>query len=166
MAPRPGQPLTAEDRALVRLAQKALRSGYREHRHGVAAAVRTVSGTVYVGLNVDGIHGPCAEHVAIGAAVTAGDPKLRSMVAVAKRGTAYPVLSPCGNCRQLLLDYAPDATVIARYPNGRVVRLSVQESLPAAFRTFRAARRTRRGTRSRARRAKTLSTRPSPGRPR
>ena len=136
MAPRPGQPLTAEDRALVRLAQKALRSGYREHRHGVAAAVRTVSGTVYVGLNVDGIHGPCAEHVAIGAAMTAGDRRLESMVAVAKRGRTYPVLSPCGNCRQLLLDYAPRATVIARYASGRVVRLSVAESLPAAFRSF------------------------------
>ncbi len=166
MASRPGRPLTARDRALVRRAREALRSGYRPDRHGVAAAVRTASGTVYVGLNVDGIHGPCAEHVAIGAAATAGDTRLRSMVAVAKRGASYPVLSPCGNCRQLLLDYAPDATVIARYPNGRVVRLSVQESLPAAFRSFRAARRTRPGARRRARRAKTPSGRPSPVRPR
>lgn len=136
MASRPGRPLAREDRALVRVAREALRAGYRRRRHGVAAAVRTASGAVYVGLNVDGIHGPCAEHVAIGAALTAGDAKLASMVAVAKRGRAFPVLSPCGNCRQLLLDYAPHATVIARYPDGRVVRLSVAESLPAAYRSF------------------------------
>ncbi len=136
MASRPGRPLAHEDRALVRVAREALRAGYRRGRHGVAAAVRTASGAVYVGLNVDGVHGPCAEHVAIGAALTAGDAKLASMVAVAKRGRSFPVLSPCGNCRQLLLDYAPHATVIARYPDGRVVRLSVAESLPAAYRSF------------------------------
>jgi cytidine deaminase len=136
MSPPPGRPLNAKDRALVRAARGALRTGYRERRHGVAAAVRAASGTVYLGLNVDGIHGPCAEHVAIGMAMTAGDRTIESMVAVAKRGRAYPVLSPCGNCRQLLSDYAPHASVIVRYPNGRVARLSVEESLPASFRAF------------------------------
>ncbi len=98
--------------------------------------MRARSGRVYVGLCVEGIHGPCAEPVAIGAAITAGDPDLTSMVAVAGRGRRMQVLSPCGNCRQLLLDYAPRAEVIVRFSNGRVARLTAEESLPGAFRLF------------------------------
>jgi hypothetical protein len=37
---------------------------------------------------------------------------------------------------QRLLDYAPKAEVLVRFPNGRVARLTAEESLPAAFRTF------------------------------
>lgn len=134
--PKVGRALTRSDRALVRAAQAALRRGFDARHHGVAAAVRTRSGAVYLGLNVDGIHSPCAEAVAIGAAATAGDRDVESMVAVCRRGDQYPVLSPCGNCRQLLYDYAPNATVIVRFSNGRVARLRVEESLPAPFRSL------------------------------
>lgn len=130
------QPLRPEDRDLVRAAQQTLRRGFDKERHGVAAAIRTRSGKIYTGLNLDGIHTPCAEPVAIGAAMTAGDRDIESMVAVCRRGTRYPVLSPCGTCRQLLLDYAPRATVIVRFSNGRIGRLTAAESLPGAFRTF------------------------------
>ncbi len=135
MAPR-GRPLNDEDRALVRAAQDALRTGYVAHRHTVGAAVRTRSDRTYVGLNVEGIHGPCAEPVAIGAAATAGDRAIESMVAVCRRGRRYPVLNPCGTCRQLLFDYAPRGTVIVAFPDGRLVRLTATEALPAAFETF------------------------------
>ncbi len=131
-----GEPLDAKDRALIREAQAALRAGFLRHRHTVAAAVRTRRGAIYRGLNVDGIHGPCAEPVALGAAFTAGDRSIESMVSVCRRGRALPVLSPCGNCRQLLLDYAPRATVIVRFGDGRVARMGVAESLPGAFQTF------------------------------
>ena len=133
---RLGRPLSVEDRALVRAAQEALRRGFEQHRHTVGAAVRTRSGAIFLGVSVEGIHGPCAEPVALGAAMTSGEREIDSMVAVARRGRSYPVLSPCGNCRQLLFDYAPRATVIARFPNGRVARLKVTESLPGAFSTF------------------------------
>ncbi|HYA54136.1 MAG TPA: cytidine deaminase [Thermoplasmata archaeon] len=134
---RIGQPLNARDRALIRAAQDALRRGFDARRHGVAAAVRTRSGAVFLGLNFDGIHTPCAEPVALGAAMTAGDREIESMVAVCRRGKEYPVLSPCGNCRQMLLDYAPTATVIVAFENGRVARLRAPESLPGAFQSFK-----------------------------
>ena len=98
-----------EDRELVRAAVDLLRRRYRRERHTVAAALRTRSGRIYVGVNVFAIHGPCAEPVALGAAITAGDPRAAVMVAVCRRGRSYPILSPCGNCRQLLFDYAPRA---------------------------------------------------------
>jgi cytidine deaminase len=131
-----GRALDAKDRALIREAQSALRAGFDHRHHGVAAAVRTRSGAIFLGLNLEGIHTPCAEPVAVGAAMTAGDREIVSMVAVTKRGRSYPVLSPCGNCRQLLFDYAPGASVIVRFANGRVARLPVAESLPAASPTF------------------------------
>lgn len=131
-----GRPLRPVDRALIGAATAALRRGSKDERHSVAAAVRTSSGRVYLGRCVEGIHGPCAEPVAIGAAVTAGDRTLVSMVAVTSEGRTFRVLSPCGNCRQLYLDYAPGGEVIVRFPRGRLARLSAEESLPAAFRTF------------------------------
>jgi len=131
-----GQPLKPRDLTLVRAAEEALRRGFDRDRHTVAAAVRTRSGAVYLGLNLNGIHTPCAEPVAIGAAVTGGDREVELMVAVHRRGNRFRVLSPCGTCRQLLYDYAPHASVIVRFRNGRVARLSAEESLPAAYATF------------------------------
>lgn len=131
-----GRPLKPRDRALVKAAEEALRRGFDRDRHTVAAAARTRSGAVYLGLNLNGIHTPCAEPVAIGAAVTRGDRDVELMVAVQRRGNRYRVLSPCGTCRQLLLDYSPNASVIVRFRNGRVALLSAEESLPAAFATF------------------------------
>lgn len=127
-----GRALRAEDRALIAAAQELLRQRYDEDRHTVAAAVRTRRGAVFRGVNIEGIHTPCAEPVALGAAVAAGDREFVSMVAVCRRGKQYPVLSPCGNCRQMLFDYAPHATVIVRFRHGRVARLTVAESLPGA----------------------------------
>ncbi|HTP55357.1 MAG TPA: cytidine deaminase [Thermoplasmata archaeon] len=131
-----GRPLTALDRELVEAARDALRGGFLRGRQGVGAAVRTRRGRIYVGLNFEGIHTPCAEPVALGAALTAHDTEIESMVSVRVAGRRFPVLSPCGNCRQMLLDYAPNATVIVRFPSGRVARITAQESLPGAFRTF------------------------------
>ncbi len=131
-----GRPLRAKDRTLIQAAQDALRRGFKKNRHTVAAAVRAASGRIYLGLSVEGIHGPCAEPVAIGAAVTAGDSKIETMVAVSSNGRAYNVLSPCGNCRQLLLDYAPEAEAIVVFQEGRLARLTAEECLPGSYRTF------------------------------
>jgi len=129
----PFRPITAKDRTLIAAAREALRRNYRPHRHTVGAALRTASGRVYEGINVDGTgRGPCAEDVALGAALVNGDRDVRAIVAVTKRGRAYAVLSPCGNCRQMLLDYAPDATVILM-DGGKVVKAKARELLPGPY---------------------------------
>ena len=133
---RLGRELRRQDRELIESARGALRRRFRADRHTVAAAVRTKSGRVYLGLDIEGIHGPCAEPVAMGAALTDGDSELETIVAVSNGDPTYPVLSPCGNCRQLILDYAPKAEVIVSFPGGRLARLTAEESLPGYFRTF------------------------------
>ena len=125
--------LDARDRELIRLARGVLRRRYRAGRHTVAAAVLGPSGRVYTGVNVEACgYGPCAEPIAIGAAFTNGETGIARIVAVKKRGGGYPVLSPCGNCRQLVVDYSPDALVILR-DRGRTVRARAKDLLPGAY---------------------------------
>jgi len=121
------------DRKLIDAARDVLMRNYLAGRHTVGAAVLAGSGRIYVGVNVEACgYGPCAEPIAIGAAFSNGERYLRAVVAVKKRGEEYPVLSPCGNCRQLVVDYAPDAMII--FDNGgTVVKTEAANLLPGAY---------------------------------
>ncbi|KAA9165502.1 cytidine deaminase [Amycolatopsis acidicola] len=103
------------DTDLWQQAVSLLGRGYRHERHEVAAALRTRGGAVFTGLHVAGSAGRssiCAEGVALGAALTAGDRDVEAVVAVLYRpaGTVR-VIAPCGVCRELLYDYCPDASI-------------------------------------------------------
>ena len=127
--------ITAQDRELISAAVAVLRRCYRKGRHTVGSAVRCPSGKVYVGVNVEACgYGPCAEPIAIGAAFSHGEQHIAAIVAVRKRGRRFVVLSPCGNCRQLVFDYSPGATVLYS-GNGRVHKAAARELLPGAYRT-------------------------------
>ncbi|KAI3400367.1 hypothetical protein diail_3384 [Diaporthe ilicicola] len=83
--------------------------------HQVGAAALSADGhTIFTGVNVTHFNGgPCAELVVLGAAAAAGcsaPGMLTHMVAVRNDGAT--VLSPCGRCRQVLLDLHPDIRVI------------------------------------------------------
>ena len=126
-------PIDADDEKLIEAAREVLRRAYLPGRHTVGAAVLCPSGKVYVGVNVEACgYGPCAEPIAVGAAFTAGEREIAEIVAVRKRGDEFPVLSPCGNCRQLVLDYSPDATVILEV-EGKVCKTEVKHLLPGAY---------------------------------
>jgi cytidine deaminase len=127
--------LNQRDRELIASAEDILRSNHDPARHGVGAAVRCASGRIFTGVNIEACcYGPCAEPIALGAAISAGERQFELFVAVAKRGDGFAVISPCGNCRQMILDYAPDAMVIVD-DGGRVVKATAAELLPAAYRT-------------------------------
>jgi cytidine deaminase len=129
-------PLQAEDEALVEAARDVLRRNYLVDRHEVGAAVRCASGRVYCGVNIEACaYGPCAETIALGTAFSQGEREITDMVAVCRDGDAYPVLSPCGNCRQMLIDYAPEAMVILAI-DGHVVKAKVADLLPGAALVF------------------------------
>ena len=129
------QPLTADDKALIEAAKGVLERCYRPGKHEVGAAVRCRSGRVYTGVNIEACaYGPCAEPIAIGAAFTNEETDILAIVAVCRADdtTTYCVLSPCGNCRQLLVDYAPEAMVIFD-DHGEVVKTEARHLLPGAY---------------------------------
>ena len=128
-------PIDADDEKLIEAARNVLRTAYLPGRHTVGAAVLCPSGRVYVGVNVEACgYGPCAEPIAVGAAFTAGERHLAKIVAVCKVGETYPVLSPCGNCRQLVFDYSPEAMVILDV-DGKVLKTEARNLLPGAYKS-------------------------------
>ena len=93
------------------------------------------NGNIYKGVNCDGIHGACAEYVAMGMAISAGERALDTVVAVhekAKNG----LLAPCGNCRQMLLEYCPEIKVILNDDEGRPIKVGIRDLLPFAWETI------------------------------
>jgi len=101
----------------------------------VGAALLTKRGEIFTGANVESAsYGLtcCAERVALFHALTSGQ---RDFVAVAVVARAPGGPMPCGACRQLLAEYAPDAKVwVADSGKLKVIKeFSVKKLLPAAF---------------------------------
>ena len=116
------------------LARKQSVSPYS--KFAVGAALRTVSGQIIHGANVESAsYGLtcCAERIALFKALTEGHSAFESIAIVADHDE--PVM-PCGACRQLLSEYAPNAICyvadVKRPEDHR--RFTVKELLPGAFR--------------------------------
>ena len=121
---RPGK-LSKADRELIAAATAAIRQRYRDDWQEVGAALRTRSGKIFTGVNLDAYLGRmavCAEAVALGRAVVdLGDAGIDTIVAVRhpppqEKDQTIAVVSPCGACRELIFDYDRKARVIV--PNG------------------------------------------------
>ena len=125
--------INSGQQALVDAATAVLRENYHPVRHSVGAAVLCASGRIYTGVNLESSgHGVCAEPIALGAALSKGEKSIMAVVAVCRRGDGYTVLSPCGNCRQMLLDYAPEAEVVYMDAGG-VASTLAKNLLPGAY---------------------------------
>lgn len=100
----------------------------------VGAALRTVSGRIYVGCNVENVaypEGTCAEAGAIAAMVAGGEREIASVYVVAASSAPVP---PCGGCRQKLAEFAgSDVAVIMATVAGQETETTVGELLPGVF---------------------------------
>ncbi len=107
-------------------------SGYR-----VGAALIDDTGTLHTGCNVENAafpEGTCAEANAIGSMVAAGGKRI---VAIAAVGGADEIeaCTPCGGCRQSILEFADENTRIILIGDGKQIdSYSIDELLPAGFR--------------------------------
>jgi cytidine deaminase len=103
-------------------------------RFKVGAAIRSASGTIYSGCNVENAaypQGTCAEAGAIAAMIAGGDTQIVEVVVVADSPT--PV-TPCGGCRQKLSEFAgPDVVVTMVTPHGVSLVMTMGELLPGVF---------------------------------
>jgi len=133
--------LSEKDRELVEAATTAIKRRYRNDWQEVGAALRTRSGKIVTGVNLDAYLGRmavCAEAVALGQCITElGEIGIDTIVAVrhpkpAEADRSISVVSPCGACRELIWDYDRNARVIV--PNGTdAVVVSIGELLPKKY---------------------------------
>ena len=133
--------LGKSERELIAAATAAIKQRYRDDWQEVGAALRTRSGKIFTGVNLDAYLGRmavCAEAVALGRAVVdLGDAGIETIVAVrhpppGEKDQTIAVVSPCGACRELIFDYDPKARVIV--PNGKAQAVvPIAELLPNKY---------------------------------
>ena len=99
----------------------------------VGAAIRTGEGKIYIGCNVESAsYGltVCAERVAIWKALSEGERHFTELAVVADTDTLTP---PCGTCRQIIWEFAKNATIVLGNLRGETQIVSIRELLPRAF---------------------------------
>jgi cytidine deaminase len=132
--------LTREDRQLLEDAKEVIRKRYRpgtgRKSQSVGTALRTDAGNTYTGVSLTADTpraSVCAEPIAVGRAITAGDADFDTIVAVKHAPGEDPragddsdtdgeamVISACGVCRELIRDYDPTTQVVVSSDDGPV----------------------------------------------
>ncbi|HPQ68045.1 MAG TPA: cytidine deaminase [bacterium] len=121
-------------RSLLEAAREAM-----SHSHAVwsqfpvGAALRCADGTIFTGCNVESpslLQGACAERVALLKALSEGQREFTHIAIVAEK---RPAISPCGLCRQMLYEFAPDLIVIVENQDGEPIQEVLAAFLPEPF---------------------------------
>jgi len=126
--------LSKEERqSLIELANEARKRAYVPYsNYRVGAALRTKSGRVFTGVNVENAAYPitmCAERVAVYKAVSEGEREFDVIAVVTDNGG-----SPCGACRQALAEFGLDTIVLIADGKGNLkMETTVGGLLPEAF---------------------------------
>ena len=99
----------------------------------VGAALECADGTVFTGCNIENAAyspGICAERTAVAKAVSEGH---TDFVRIAIAGRSADFCVPCGVCRQVLREFAPDIEVICLNGEGEEKVFTLPELLPHSF---------------------------------
>ena len=123
----------AERQSLIDLANEARKRAYAPYsNYPVGAALRTKSGRIYTGVNIENAaypHTMCAERVAIFKAISEGESEFEVIAVVTNNGG-----SPCGGCRQVMAEFGLDTVVLIADGEGHLQKeMTVAELLPEAF---------------------------------
>jgi cytidine deaminase len=126
--------MTVDWNELATAARDAQSKAYAPYsRFHVGCALVGESGAIYKGCNVENAsYGVtmCAERGAISAAVVSGEQKFTHLVLVTD---AEAPESPCGACRQVLNEFAPDLSILSLGVDGTEQRWTMTDLLPAPF---------------------------------
>ena len=127
------EPTNTEKQTLIDLANEARKHAYAPYsNYTVGAALRTRSGRLYTGVNIENAaypHTMCAERVAIFKAVSEGETEFEMVAVVTNNGG-----SPCGGCRQVMAEFGLDTIVLIADGEGNLQKkMTVAELLPEAF---------------------------------
>jgi cytidine deaminase len=122
-----------ERQSLIDLANEARRRAYAPYsNYQVGAALRTKSGRIFTGCNVENAaypHCMCAERVAIFKAVSEGEKEFEVIAVVTSNGG-----TPCGGCRQVMAEFGLEMVVLIADGEGSLMQeTTVSGLLPGAF---------------------------------
>ena len=122
------------DRELIEKAFTMLEKSYAPYsRFPVGAALEGADGVIYTGCNVENAaYGDCicAERTALVKAVSEG---CRAFTRLAVVGSGEDYCWPCGSCRQMLYEFAPDLVILVGRGDHDFVKLTLRELLPHGF---------------------------------
>ena len=122
------------DKDLVELAFTMLDKAYMPYSHfPVGAALEGTDGSIHTGCNVENAaYGSCicAERTALVKAVSEG---CRSFKRIAVVGNSADYCWPCGSCRQMLYEFAPDLEVLVANRDHDFVKYTLRQLLPHGF---------------------------------
>ena len=123
------------DELLVEEVKQFLRDHYKKNRHHVACALVS-GGETYFALHLDTSgYDICAEPIAISNALAAGEKSFSTIVAVYWDGNEshdLEIVPPCGDCRQMLAEYAPGIEGIVSTKEG-FKRVPISTLLPYPY---------------------------------
>ena len=118
---------------LMELAREACKNAHAPYSgYRVGAALLTRSGKVYTGCNVESSsYGltVCAERVALFKAVSEGEREFEALAVTVESGGT----TPCGACRQVLWDLAPDLTIYLEREDGNLDQVPLKTLFPRPF---------------------------------
>lgn len=121
-------------RSMIAMARRARDFAFAPFsRFKVGASIRTRDGRIFTGCNIENASFGltlCAERTAIFKAISEGTREFTQVVIVTDASKLTP---PCGACRQVLWEFAPDAEVILANVRGHTMRLKMSALLPWPF---------------------------------
>ena len=124
--------LTKSDLELVGKAKRLIQKR-KSKRSSVASVLRTTSGRVFQGVNIEiECSAPCsicAEYATIGTMISEGEKEIETIVAVSHKNGGY-VLPPCGKCRQFISEFGDPYVIVQLKGALKKVRLSELYPLP------------------------------------
>ena len=126
--------VTEDDRELLAAALDAQKRAHCPFsRYPVGAAVRTVSGEIFTGCNIESASFSltcCAERVAAFKAISEGHTQFTACSIVTIEGKPAP---PCGACRQVLYEFGASMRIVLGNPEGQVRTLRLADLFPEGF---------------------------------
>jgi cytidine deaminase len=130
--------MTVDEQQLIDAAKKVRPNAHAPYSgYLVGAALIDDTGTLHTGCNVENAafpEGTCAEANAIGSMVAAGGKRIIAIAAVGG-SDEIEACTPCGGCRQSILEFADENTRIILIGEGKQIdSYSIDELLPAGFR--------------------------------